>query len=880
MRKVELFFVVTAICLLAMPAAAETRTGTISGTVVDAGGAALPGVTAVVTGPALQGNRVAITDGDGEFHILLLPPGADYRVVLSLSGFDTIDQVGIPVNIGRVSQLDVSMSPTAFSESIEVTADSIVVDTSTSTVDTNVNYEMLDSVFNPRNFQGVMNITPGVERNANNPRVHGAADSDNIYLVDGVDLSDPRTQTWGTALNFDAVAETQVMTAGFTAEYGRMQGGIVNLVTKSGGNEFHGVVRYIIAKEDWAADPKPGTEGGILGDENRPAINVGGPIVRDKLWFWVGYEERDRNQSFPRYTDNTVTEQYTDSSTYGGDYSQAKLTWMVNPSNTITGFWNRDPIAITNVWGRYYLGPAVDPRTETSQEQGGDNYSLQWTNIISDTTFLEVKYGQYGGVINLSAQGPLGPDPTMYDLDSGYFSGTSLEEYLSDRTRQQGSAALTYFIDTASGSHELKGGIEYMQAKNTVTDVYYPSGGLDGEGAIIYHYSGDPFLRNRFYDRDGSQVSKNPYWALFVQDSWRTGNLTLNFGLRAEQIDLINDDGTTVAGFGFGDQIAPRFGFAYDINGNSLHGSVGRFYDVATDYITAALQPSTEMVGLDEWIDGEWVEYDRYPLKAANQVVDNLVPNYTDEFTLGYDHRLGQSMSVGINYVWRTMKDMIEDFDSGTNGDPEGDDGLFTWSNQPGTWMKYSAIELVLRKRMGPKGFQFMTSYTYTIDNEGYATGSSTQVLGSHGDQDFGNTSVSIVNRYGRLDTPHQFKLDGSWSHDWGGLGLTVGVGYWWWSGDVWAERVNTTVAKGNGTEYLEPAGTNEIGKEQRLDLHVEGMWTVKSRFGFGVYVDLLNAANNQMPVRVNTLGTSSSFGDANLWQTARRFQVGFKFEF
>ena len=216
--------------------------------------------------------------------------------------------------------------------------------------------------------------------------------------------------------------------------------------------------------------------------------------------------------------------------------------------------------------------------------------------------------------------------------------------------------------------------------------------------------------------------------------------------------------------------------------------------------------------------------------------------------------------------------------DSGTNGDPVADDGEFTWSNQLGDWSKYSAVSLMLRKAFGPLGFQFLTSYTYTIDNEGYAFGT-LSTFGSQG-SDFGDTSVSIVNRYGRMDTPHQFKLAGSWSHNWGRFGLTTGLTAWYWSGGVYAgiERVATDA--GTGTEYVEPAGSRDIGSEYRADLHVEGNFTIKGAIAVGVYVDALNLGNQQMATRVQTNVNSGSFGEANLWQTARRYQVGFKFEF
>jgi hypothetical protein len=235
-------------------------------------------------------------------------------------------------------------------------------------------------------------------------------------------------------------------------------------------------------------------------------------------------------------------------------------------------------------------------------------------------------------------------------------------------------------------------------------------------------------------------------------------------------------------------------------------------------------------------------------------------------------------MKIGINYVYRTQQDMINDFDSGTNGDPVAEDGQVTWSNELGTWSKFSGVSLTLTKAFGPSGFQFLTSYTYTIDNEGYASGTGS-AFGSQ-TSDYCDSIVACVNRYGTLDTPHQFKFNGSWSHTWGRFGLTTGLSAWYYSGKVWADIQRVGTAVGTQTEYLEPAGSKEIGNEYRADLHVEGNFTIKGSIAVGAYVDVLNLGNQQMATRVQTNVNSSSYGEANLWQTARRYQVGFKFEF
>ena len=192
------------------------------------------------------------------------------------------------------------MSLSQFGSVIEVTAASVVVDTTKVTVDYSVQYDDLDKLANNRWYQDVMAMVPGVQY-ANNPVVQGSSGSANLYLIDGVDTSDPRVQTWGKALNFDSIQEVQVKTAGHEAEYGRSPGGIINLVTKSGGNDFHGTFRWVESRAEWGSDWQEGKAGGGRTDESRPIITLGGPILRDKLWFFLGYEKRDNSRGFTWY---------------------------------------------------------------------------------------------------------------------------------------------------------------------------------------------------------------------------------------------------------------------------------------------------------------------------------------------------------------------------------------------------------------------------------------------------------------------------------------------------------------------------------------------------------------------------------------------------
>jgi hypothetical protein len=232
-------------------------------------------------------------------------------------------------------------------------------------------------------------------------------------------------------------------------------------------------------------------------------------------------------------------------------------------------------------------------------------------------------------------------------------------------------------------------------------------------------------------------------------------------------------------------------------------------------------------------------------------------------------------MSAGVNYINRRQKDAIEDIDAGVFGDAVADDGSYYWTNVDGTWFKYQAIELVVRKALADDRMQFIGSYTYNWENEGYASGTTTTVFASQSGG-WGDSSYNLVNRYGDLDTEHQLKVDGSYTLNFGKLGLVTGLSAYYYSGGVWTPIRR----RPGGTEFQEPAGSREIGSQYQFDLHIEGQFTIYKSIVAGAYFDLLNITDEQEPTRIQNSATSASFGMANQWQIPRRYQVGFKLEF
>ncbi len=290
--NVRTALVVVIALLMVTSVHAQTTTGRLIGTVVDDTGAALPGVTVTIASPVLIGGaQTKITDGAGDFAFIGVAPG-NYTVKVDLSGFVSQERSEVKVPLGGAASVIIEMPMGTFGGEIEVMAETPVVDPTQ--VNTGIvldeNYLQNSAIGSGnRGYQSVLSQAPGVS-GGSNPRVFGSSQRENAYYVDGVNTTDPVTATFGTNFNFDAIQEIQFQTGGFEAEYGMATGGIVNLVTKSGGNQFSGTldIRYRNDSFNTSGDHfDASTQNTAFQDIG---ATFGGPIARDKLWFFASYE--------------------------------------------------------------------------------------------------------------------------------------------------------------------------------------------------------------------------------------------------------------------------------------------------------------------------------------------------------------------------------------------------------------------------------------------------------------------------------------------------------------------------------------------------------------------------------------------------------------
>jgi hypothetical protein len=893
---------------VAMPVFAQQRTGTVDGVVLDEGGVPLPGVTVILTGNNIMGEPATVTDADGQFRFPLVPPGS-YTAKAVLPGYQTVHHSEIPVNVGQSAHLTITLE-SGFEETIEVVAEQVLIDTTSSAVGTNITGDFIGRLANDRQYQMAMEILPGAVE-GNNPQMHGASGGDNMYMVDGADSTDPMTRTWSSALNFDNIQDIQIVTGGVSAEYGRGTGALVNLVTKSGSNEFHGTVRMTFADLDWNEDPgadpnnpensKYFSDATKHVDEKRPAANLGGPILRDKLWFFVSYEKRDKSKFTRRYENwqDAVDDNYTDGSTnYTGEYASAKLTWQPSPSHSIFGNYMIDPIDIPDLYA--YIG--YNNRTQSAdnlREQGGDAFIAEWTGVMSDTVFLTFKYNK--------KEAPLNNIPNTIDTNyytwanGGLYFGGSTSEYYTNRNHDIYAGTFTKFIDTASGSHELKAGLEYYDIALDRYSESYPSntyirmdGGLDDLDLWYDKYEYTDEGRRGWNNTTQNSV------VLYLQDSWRVNaNLTLNLGLRVESLQDKANTGEAILDFGWGDRIQPRLGFAYDLNGSNIHGSIGRYHDTIGNYTTRSFADIPDYVRDRYFWDADTYEWDFYRTYVTSPALtsrDDLKSPYMDEITVGYMGRLSQTMAWGVDLIYRTWHDGIED-DDGRDFPEYGNaanDANYHFYNID-KQKEYQGIEFTLRKNLAEDNFQFLASFTYN-KTEG-VWGDASESTG-HADNPY-----NYYNWYGKRNNyPFMVKFNGSYFAPWG---FIFGANFAYYAGPSY-NRYGTVVTSADGewggdtfsNYYPYEAGSANLPDRWALDLRVEKEFKLSSRLVFGIYFDIFNAFDNQEAVdidgyigRLTLVGDepgaaftvtspSSTYLQHDQWQAPRSYFIGVKLDF
>jgi outer membrane receptor protein involved in Fe transport len=516
MKKVFMFVLAMTLATFATGVMAQSSTtGSIEGMVSDPNGAAVKGATVTATSPNLITPKTATSGDDGRYLISALPPGK-YKVSVDASGFGKYEQGDVSVNLGKTSTADATLSLATATATVTVTGGA-QVDLAANTTGSNVSTEQFSNFPTQRTVQGLYTIAPTVTRSGlrdatgrdRDPSVAGSSGPENNYILDGVNTTDPAFGGSGANLPFEFVQEVEIKTGAYGAEYGKSTGGIFNVITKSGGNEFHGdlfgygttkgLVRSVKNFSFTGSSANGFSETDLGGD-------IGGPIIKDKLWFFGAFNPQRRTnfyltQTFFSPVQNKVTIPF-----YAG-----KLTWALNGKNTLTASTFGDftkvdgflaTAALNNVNG---FGNNVNAFTGR-QETGGHNYAIRLNSTIRNNFIAEFSGGlhfQRANTIPASVDQPLitdnfavlkggavlTPVSTGVTCPASACTGTGFIDFVDGRggslqrnyvrgpgfglysTQNRDRYELNAHMQNIAGKHTVKWGFEWFKNKYDINTL-------------------------------------------------------------------------------------------------------------------------------------------------------------------------------------------------------------------------------------------------------------------------------------------------------------------------------------------------------------------------------------------------------------------------
>jgi hypothetical protein len=845
----------------------------------------LPGVNVTLTSGSLMGVRTFVTDANGEYRFPALPPG-EYQVMAELQGFGTVVRKNIRVNTTATLAVDIALKSAAVSEEVTVIAQSPTVDVkSTETASVTLSGEILRNVPNNQFTAEIVNLAPGVNNNV----AFGASESTGIaYSMDGVNVADPEAGSAWVFSDYNIIEEAKVMGIGLPAEYGNFTGVIFNLVTKSGGNKFSGHFEfdfqgYQADSKFWQANnnqayiedfPTLSSPSSKLTDING---HLGGPIIKDKLWFYVGgqfYRTQDRPAGFSADV----------------DYKQPRL--FVKLSSQLTPTLNMS-LAFQRTKYQGKNRDAADwvlPEATVTQDSPDWLLSFNLTKILSPKTFFDIKTNYFEGIYYL--------DPTAgydavshYDQNEDLLSGSAGYFYYADRARFGTNVSLTHYAeDFLAGSHDFKFGAEF---ERSMARSRYGYTGTGGEGSLGDHVKYTDYVGYGYNLADNYVYFTGPYLAyqytgyetntrytrleMFVQDSWQvTKRLNLSLGLRYSQNwgDVKGVDGTVFKT----NRLAPRLGFTFDILGDKstiLKAHYGQFTEAMLTSYHDRMNPSANFSDKIGYLyDPETEQWDlMYQIHKSFTMDPNIKHPYMTQFTVGIERELFKDTSLGVTYINRKWNVFIGRYDTlgvyneTTAYSPELDkdftvyertlDTLDTYSyiitnprkspefpyilEEP--YRKYEGIEVLFNKRFSNR-WQLLASYVY-----GKATGTVDNSFGEDVGLSFYSEDKSDpniwINAKGHLtyDPTHMIKIQGTYV-----LPLDISLtGYFWGiTGSSWTQRLLTDVFnQGQITFFTEARGSHHYPMQKILNLRLEKIFTLAKKYRLGLMFDVFNVLND-----------------------------------
>jgi len=675
------FFALLALIFLVGSLTAQAPTGKITGTVTDDEGVPLPGVTVDADSPTLVGKASAVTDVNGVFRLFGLPSGR-YTLTFTLEGFNTVIREDIIVRVEQTIRVTIQMTPGAIEEQITVVGQSPLVDVKSTTKGMTLTREMFEMLPRGRNFDTLVTAVPGVNQEPylGGLSVDGASGAENMYYIDGMDITNMDQGDRDQSAAFEFVDEVQIVASGYQAEFGGSMGGVVNVITRAGGNEFHGelisyysgsklngkerdtlrlnpenenIAEYINYQDEYGKDKIDRWEVGF---------NLGGYLIKDRLWFFGSFLPVFRN------TERHV--EWVPAGTAPPSDHKREQTWWnghfkltAQPMKDLrlaASFVNNFYKYRGDLPSRYGTGNPDYTYADTGFDYPNYSGTVSADYTVGSNLFFSLRGGYF--FKNQTNQQILPPETPRWRFlkeapgyaytnnlmfpeipaelrhgnnwyNIGYDAMFETKKNIRNRMAVNFDTTLYMYL---GGEHAWKAGVQWVRIEedidNTINQIYVMLGWdrsfvhLD-TGETVRGKYGYYAVRGGESGPYGTFANPNSHrWALYLQDSWTPSfsdnKLTLNFGVRAEKEDIpsfsdLPEYQYPPVQFDFTDKIAPRLGFIYDVFGDATTKIFGSY---GWYYDVMKLDMAVGSYGGFKWISDYYTldDYDYRKITKAN----------------------------------------------------------------------------------------------------------------------------------------------------------------------------------------------------------------------------------------------------------------------
>jgi hypothetical protein len=890
----------------------QRLTGTLRGTVKDAAGEVLPGATVEIESPFLiGGKRSVVTTASGTFIFGALPPGT-YKAAFSMPSFQGQQLGDIVISVGKTTTVDVVLKPATLQESVLVLGRTPVIDITKSGTTMTYDQKMLDNLPKARfTYIDIMFWAPGVSAEETQGEEwhssYGSSYWSDNYLVDGVDTSFDYNGTTWVWNNPDIYQEGEVIGIGAPAEYGDFQGAVVNVITKSGGNDFHGglsayfIPSSFVSKNIGGVDFPPEVTQFPFHIQRSTdfSLEFSGPIKKDKIWFYSNFQSL-------RYSYSQLGTDPASPTKSAYDRQFFKGTIQLNKANKLVFSYQHELANLPDVITPY------QPFDATAKEPNWTHVpNLMWTSILGPDTILELKLGGWFAHDEwVPMDGNLN-EPMHYDMATGVYSNGIHSWDKANATKIQANASLSHFADNfIKGNHEFKMGVQYT--RGTYGGISSYSG-----GAAYYDYAGNPY--NAYFQNPynyGSTVNK---LGVFVDDAWSiTNRLTLNLGLRfdhqdgdiwdVDEIDAQrNPTGRKIPGIKnvvSWNNLSPRLGLVFQLTSDKktiFRANYGHYYEGLALRWFSRLAPSAQTIYAFTY-NPDTSAYD-IPLWTFNPsqglgVDPKLKNSLCQQFSLGVTRELFADFSLEVTYLYKSTKnflswwnttgqfeqvDYVDEYTGKTikvwNQTNDPSENFLTLMNRPEYRQRYRGLIIALQKRMS-HNWQLSSSF---VISKAYGVAPLDRL--TQGNFDGFQNPNDFINNTGwtgllQSDRTYMFKLQGTYFFP---HSFNVSLSFWAQTGKPIGRTIPVIGMNQGGFSVLaEPRGSQwKLDPWYNLDLRLDKSVKLKDRFGIKFMADIFNVFNSHTMIdTLTTIGTSAGFMKPARIVPPRRIQVAVKFLF